>query len=163
MTAKTKNKDLEQAQNKIKELQEEVANATNQWKRALADYQNLEKRVAQEKEGWIGFAAQQLIHKLLPALDTLRLAVAHSNDQGLQLTLAAFDKALADEGVEQIKTVGTLFDPHTMECVATVPGEENKVLEEIRIGYKKADKILRPAQVKVGKEQNSNIETRNPK
>ena len=151
MAAKTKHKESEQLQARIKELEGAVEQAHHQWKRALADYQNLEKRVAQEKEGWVAFAAEQLLHKMLPALDTLRLAVAHSNDQGLQLTLAAFDKVLESEGIERIEAVGKSFDPHSMECVATVEGEENKVLEEMRIGYRKGDKVVRPAQVKVGK------------
>jgi molecular chaperone GrpE (heat shock protein) len=38
-----------------------------------------------------------------------------------------------------------------MECITTEEGEENKVLEEIRAGFMLYDKVLRPAQVKVGK------------
>ena len=32
---------------------QELANLENQLKRALADYQNLEKRIAEEKSSWI--------------------------------------------------------------------------------------------------------------
>lgn len=142
-------KEHEQLEATIKQLETDNAQLTEQWKRALADYQNLEKRIAKEKEDMVVFASERLIIKLLPALDTLRMAVAHHADDGLRLTLAAFEKVLQDEGVERIETKGRQFDPHFMECVVTVQGKENIVVEEMRVGYKRADRILRPAQVKV--------------
>jgi molecular chaperone GrpE len=58
---------------------------------------------------------------------------------------------LKTEGVEKIETVGREFDPHVMEAVDTVEGEDGKVIEEIRPGYKMQEKLLRPAQVRVGR------------
>ncbi len=54
-------------------------------------------------------------------------------------------------GVAKIETVGKKFDPNTMEAIATDTGEEGIVLEDLRVGFIMNYKLLRPAQVKVGK------------
>lgn len=122
-----------------------------QIKRTLADYQNLEKRTFDEKREWIRSGNKDLILKLLPVLDILMLAAKHIKDQGLDLSIQQFLDVLANEGVKKIETVGKDFDPHTMECVEIIEGEDNKVLDELRVGFTLNEKVLRPAQVKVGK------------
>lgn len=118
--------------------------------RALADYQNLEKRTYSEKEETRRFAVQVFLERLLPVVDTLEKATAHLHDQGLMLAIKELEAVLLEFGVTKIETVGKPFNPHEMECVEVVPGEENKVIEETQAGYKLHDKILRVAQVKVG-------------
>lgn len=135
-----------------KKLQQKLEQLENQLKRALADYQNLEKRVVEERREWIRTANKDLILRLLPGLDALMLAAKHVDDQGLKLSIEKFLEILKNEGVEKIETEGKVFDAQFMECIETVPGEENKVIEELRVGYKLYDNVLRPAQVKVGKE-----------
>ena len=122
----------------------------NQLKRALADYQNLEKRMESERKEWIRSGNKALILKLLPVLDTLFLAQEHLQDDGLSLSIQKFLEALTDEGVERIKTEGEDFNPHTMECVSVQEGEANKVIRELRAGFVLNGKTLRPAQVIVG-------------
>lgn len=136
---------------KEEELKKRIEELENQAKRALADYQNLEKRVAGERNEWIRGANRDLLLRVLPVLDTLILALEHSQDQSLQVSVQQFLDVLKSEGVERIKTEREAFNPQTMECVATGEGEDNTVLEEIRAGYMLNDKVLRPAQVKVGK------------
>lgn len=133
------------------ELRKKIAECEDIYKRALADYQNLQRRVQEEKAHWIRNANKDLLLKLLPVLDTLNLASKHINDQGLTLSIQQFLDVLEKEGVKKIETVGKSFDPHTMECVETVVGREGKVLEEIRSGYMLYDTVLRAAQVTVGK------------
>jgi molecular chaperone GrpE len=89
--------------------------------------------------------------KLLPVLDTLVLAQKHLNDKGLELSIQQFLDVIEKEGVKQIETKDKEFNPHMMEVIEIVDGEDGKVLEEIRAGYMLYDKVLRPAQVKVGK------------
>lgn len=124
----------------------------NQVKRALADYQNLEKRVAEEKRGWIQLANKELLLRLLPVLDTLIQAGKHSEDPSLKVSVAQFLDIVKGEGVEKIETIGKEFDPNIMEVITTAQGEEGKVIDEVRSGYRMYDKILRVAQVIVGKE-----------
>src|SRR3989338_4458842 len=92
----------------------------NHLKRTLADYQNLEKRVAEERQNLIKSATKGLILRLLPALDTLVIAQKHTNDQGLELSIQQLSDILEREGVTRIETVGKNFDPKYMEAVTTV-------------------------------------------
>lgn len=62
-------------------------------------------------------------------------------------------EGLESEGLTKIETVDKEFDPNLMECLGVEQGEENKVMEELRTGYLLNDKLLRPAQVKVGKNE----------
>lgn len=134
------------------EDQEKVQALENQIKRALADYQNLEKRTAEERARWIKNSNRELISKLLPVLDDLYLANKHLNDEGLRLSIQKLHGVLVQEGLEDFYTKGMKFDPAIMEAVDVREGEEGIVLEEVRSGYKLHGDILRPAQVIVGKE-----------
>lgn len=123
------------------------------YKRALADYQNLEKRTAGEKIQWIKIANKNLVLKLLPVLDTLMLACQNIKDKGLDIAISQFIDVLEQEGVHRIETAGKMFDPKTMEAVETVEGKEGIVIEEMRPGYMFDDIVIRAAMVKVGKEK----------
>src|SRR3989337_976889 len=118
--------------------------------RALADYQNLEKRTWNEKEETRRFAIQIFLERLLPVVDTFERATKHINDQGLTLAQKELEAVLAEFGVTKIKTAGRELNPHEMECIEVTTGEENKVVEELQSGYKLHEKILRVAKVKVG-------------
>jgi len=136
---------------------EEFKNLENQLKRALADYQNLEKRVVSEKSEWIKLANKGLLLRLLPALDNLSLAEKHTQDEGVKLSINQILSAFKEEGIEKIETLGKDFDPNLMEAVHTADGEEGKVVEELRAGYTLYGQVLRPAQVVVGSAgQNTN-------
>ena len=142
-----KNKKHEDSQEALNEYEEK-------YKRALADYQNLEKRVQSQKSEWIKTSNKDLILKLLPGIDSLTLAERHTQDAGVKLSIDHFLDILAQEGVEKIDTIGKIFDPHLMEAVSTKPGEEGKVIEETKAGYTLNGEVLRPAQVIVGKGEN---------
>jgi len=136
-----------------KQLQEEVENWKNKYLRALADYQNLEKRSFQEKDDARKFAAEVTLRKFIPAIDSLERAVKHIEDKGLSLSLKEFYAALSSCGVQRIDTVGKVFDPYTMECLEVVEGDDGVVVEEILSGYVLFEKVLRVAQVKVGRKK----------
>lgn len=133
-------------------LEEEIKKLDFQLKRAVADYQNLEKRMIEQRSNWILSANKDLILRLLPGLDNLDLALTHTNDEGVKISIKHFMEILESEGVKKIKTVGESFDPNLMEAVTTSEGEEGKVVEEIKAGYTLNGNVLRVAQVIVGSE-----------
>lgn len=144
----------EKKENKaVEELKRKVEESDNKYKRALADYQNLEKRAKEERNEWILRANKDLLLHLLPVLDTLILANKHIKvyDEGLSLSIKQFQDLLKTEGVEKIDAVGKQFDPKAMQCVETQEGADGKILEEVRVGYMLHDQVLRAALVKVGK------------
>ncbi|GDX62320.1 hypothetical protein LBMAG33_6300 [Candidatus Levyibacteriota bacterium] len=143
-----------QVENKNKELEEcmeKTILSENLYKRALADYQNLEKRMREERIEWIRSGNKVLMLSLLPILDTLQMANKHVDNQGLKLSIQQFLDVLKDEGAIRMQVEGKDFDPHIMECVDTVEGDDGKVIEEVRLGFMLHDKVLRPSNVKVGK------------
>lgn len=134
------------------ELERLVKEFEEKWKRARADYQNLEKRVESQQRERALSASRELIIKLLPVGDSFSLAARHLKDQGLDLAVRQFWQALEGEGLSEIKVEGREFDPNEMECVEVIEGgKEGKVAEEVKPGYCLMGKILRPAQVKVFK------------
>lgn len=139
---------------KKEQVEEQENEVENQLKRALADYQNLEKRMSEERSNWILSANKDLILRLLPGLDSLYLALKHTEDEGVKLSVKHFLDIFESEGVRKIVTENADFDPLLMEAVGTVEGEEGKVVEEARPGYTLNNNVIRPAQVIVGKESN---------
>lgn len=127
----------------------------DQWKdkyvRALADYQNLERRAQEEKEATRIFAAEVILSRLLPVVDTFGKAKEHLQDAGLDLAFRELEAVLKEQGVERIETTGRAFNPHEMECIEVVEGKDNEVIEEVVPGYRFRGKVLRVAHVKVGK------------
>lgn len=136
----------------MKKKNEEIEEWKNKYLRVLADYQNLEKRGATEKADIRTYAAEVVVARFLPAIDTLAKARAHIKDSGLDLAYKEFESALADLGVTKLDVLGKQFNPHEMECIEVVAGPDNEVIEELLPGYRLHEKILRVAQVKVGKE-----------
>lgn len=123
----------------------------DQLKRALADYQNLTKRVEAERLEFVKYVLEQFLLKLLPVVDSLEAAEFHLKNQGLTLALQQLKTILADEGVKEIEIINKPFDPKLAECVETAAGKKDQVVFLTQKGYLLNDKVLRPARVKVGK------------
>ena len=136
------------------ELEIQLETWKNKYLRALADYQNLEKRVKEARADEMKYASGNIILKILPVLDILEQVVKTNNDQGLALALKQFYEVLTRENVQRIEVIGHEFDPLTMECVEVVPGDkDNLVVDELRAGYKMHDKVIRTVRVIVGKKK----------
>ncbi len=140
------------------QLEQRVLDLENQLKRAVADYQNLEKRVSEGRSELTSFIGAELIRRLLPVLDHLEQALSGVSDQekqsgwfkGVELAAKEFNQVLESEGLGQIAADGQ-FDPNLHEAVDTREGEDNKILEVVRKGYNLNGKVIRPAQVVVGR------------
>ncbi|MCS6956809.1 MAG: nucleotide exchange factor GrpE [Patescibacteria group bacterium] len=147
--------------NEIEELKKQIEEYKNKYLRALADYQNLEKRVFEERKEIIKTANFDLILKLLPFLDNLEKAEIFVKDQGLKLVKDQLINVLKELGLSEIDILGKEFDPNFAEAVDIVKGEkDNIVVEIVRKGYILGNKILRVAQVKVSKKiEEKNLES----
>lgn len=150
---------LEEMQLELARVRAEQEEIRNQLKRAVADYQNLEKRVAEGRSELTRWGTGELLNKILPVLDHLEQALKGAGEnekqsgwfRGVELAVKELNSVLQSEGLEQIAADGQ-FDPNLHEAVDTRQGEDNKILEIVRSGYTLNGKILRPAQVVVGKE-----------
>ena len=125
--------------------------------RALADYDNLSKRIEREREVLGKVSSIGVIVKLLPMLDNLENAQEHLQDAGLAICIEEFRKVLNEEGLSEIMPkVGDGFDENTMEAIEVVSGmEDNTVSEVVLKGWKFEDgQVIRHAKVKVSKIDN---------
>ena len=86
----------------LKVKTEETDVLKNQLARALADYDNLRKRIEREKEDLEKLAGLKLILRILPILDNLRAAQNHLKDTGLAITIGELENIIKDEGIEEI-------------------------------------------------------------
>ena len=151
---KVKTKSSKKKNDEVEKLREQILDLENQFKRAVADYRNLEKRFDEEKREYVKFANRDMLLRLIPAFDTLFLAEKFISDESIKLTVRHLSDVLRDIGVERVVTDGQMYNPEFMEVVSTEDGGEDKVLEELRPGFTLNGKLLRPAQVKVGKKLN---------
>lgn len=145
------------------QLEQRVTDLESQLKRAVADYQNLEKRVAEGRSELTKWGTGELLVKLLPSLDHLEQALVGANDEdrksgwfrGVELAVKELNQVLQSEGLGQIAADGQ-FDPNLHEAVDTQEGNDNMILKVVRKGYTVNGKVLRPAGVVVGRKTETN-------
>ena len=136
--------------------QKEDESYENKYLRALADYQNLLKQTARDREDFVKYAVGDFLQDLLPVYDHLKLSLSGLSEEesknpwavGVAHVLKQFKDVLEARGVMEIKTVGEQFDHDTMEAI---DGEGNLVKQEIMPGYKLNGRVIRPAKVIVSK------------
>ena len=142
------------------EIGQELKDLEQRLKRALADYQNLERRVSEEKQMLGAMYSQIVIEKFLPVLDNLENAQNHLKDEGVEMVLKQFKDVLTREGVEEIGEEGEVFDPRNHEAIETVEGEKDgTVAKVISKGYKIDSRVVRPAKVIVTKAKEADLES----
>jgi len=128
----------------------------NLYTRALADYQNLQKETAKEKEEFARYVKSNMIMEFIPIYENLKIAVEHSEYdnqwlKGVEYVIKQFEDMLANNGVQIISPVGEDFNPTEHEAVEKVETEDkkqvDKIVKVIKQGYKMGDKVIQPAKV----------------
>jgi molecular chaperone GrpE len=127
----------------------EWQSAAGRAQRALADYQNLVKRVIKEKQDLTHQVGVELVTQLLSPVSHLKLAASELKDQGLAMVVKEFDQTLTQLGLREISPVGEQFDVNTMEAVKR-QGKGEKVIQVIKPGYWLNDRVIQHAKVIVG-------------
>ncbi|WP_434108600.1 nucleotide exchange factor GrpE [Paraburkholderia caffeinilytica] len=141
---------LAEAEAKIAELQESFL-------RAKAETENVRRRAQEDVTKAHKFAIESFAEHLLPVVDSLEAAVAHSSDdlqkvrEGVELTLRQLSGALEKGRVVALNPVGEKFDPHRHQAISMVPADQepNTVVAVLQKGFVIADRVLRPALVTV--------------
>lgn len=124
--------------------------------RLQADFENYKKRNRETAKVMYEEGVADVIEGILPTLDNLEMAILSQKDesfrQGLELVKKAFLDALARYGVEEIDALGKEFDPNIHEAVMNKDDPENagKVVQVLKKGYIRNNKVLRHPLVVVG-------------
>src|SRR5215213_10185533 len=107
-------------------LQSERNDYLDQLLRTRADFDNYRKRIQKQQSEHLERAAESLVLKLLDALDTFELAVAHG--QGFEQVHEMLVTTLSKEGLEKIDPTGATFDPNEADAVAHEDGDGGPVV-----------------------------------
>lgn len=125
-----------------------------------ADFQNLQRRSAEEVLKARRWAEGDFAKSLLSVLDHFDLALSVDPAKtdpaalldGVKITYDELKKVLASREIESFDPTGQPFDPHLHEAVMQEAKEgvpPMTVLQCFQAGYRMGDRILRPAKVKV--------------
>jgi len=154
---KEESKELNEEADKVKE---EVEDFKSKYYYLAAEMDNLRKRQDREKQNLVKFGNEKVLSGLLEVIDNLdRTLDAIGNDEdekiknvwtGIEMVRKQFLEVLKSNGLEQIETVGTKFDPNFHEAMAGQPveGKENdEIITEFQKGYTLNGRLLRAAKV----------------
>jgi molecular chaperone GrpE len=163
----------DQALADIEALKEELAEANDAKLRALAEVENMRRRMEKEKQENARYGASNLAKGLFSVLDNFdRALMASPKDlknkkdieknyislhEGVELTVKEILTALKQNGIEVISpSKGDVFDHNVHQAMLEVPTNEFEpgcVCEVLQSGYKIYDRLLRPAMVGVSKKE----------
>lgn len=125
------------------------------------DREEFKQRLSRERERMLDVERGTVATTLLEAIDELDRSLSMSAQdtsplaQGVRLIRDGLLKKVQGMGIERVQVVGLPYDPNVAEAtdmeITTVADDDQKVVAEVRAGYKLKDRIIRPARVKVAK------------
>jgi molecular chaperone GrpE len=145
-------------------LARQLREAEDRVLRAQAELENFRKRSRREYEDALRYREIDLLRDLLPVLDTVRRAIEASDNtadidslrSGFRMTAQQLEKVLDSHGCKTIETDGQPFDPAVHDAILqqVVPGvAAGTVVGVASTGYRLHERVVRPAQVIVSKEE----------
>jgi molecular chaperone GrpE len=128
----------------------------------MADFDNYRKQMQKQVESKIEENRGQLFMKILKIYDDCMLALETlKNGQydstvigGIRGIMTNFESFMKDEGLVEIETMNTPFDPNVHDAIGFVTNElapDNTIVEVVRKGYLLNNKVLRPSSVILSK------------
>ena len=130
------------------------------WKRALADYDNLQKDLARERTELRARLKEDVAHQLIGVLDNFDQAAKFKPEglskelevwlTGLMHVKSQLEGVMRDLGLESYGSVGETFDSHLHDAGGERTQEDkadHEILEVVQRGWKFGERIVRPAKV----------------
>ena len=162
----------EEVLSEVDKLKEELLDAQDAKLRALAEVENMRRRMEKEKQENARYGPSNLAKGLITILDNFDRALAASPKDvekkkdieknylslhhGVELTLKDISVVFKQNGIEIINPgKGDIFDHNIHQAMLEVPTNDYKpgqICEVLQAGYKIFDRLLRPAMVGVSKE-----------
>jgi molecular chaperone GrpE len=150
--------DVETLQRELAELSQKADEYLRLAQRSQADFINYRRRVDEERTQQAQNAHISFILRLLPILDDFERALANAAPgdlesnwgKGVLLVERNLRALLASDDVQRLAAEGAEFDPREHEALGRQPSSdvaEGHVLHVVRPGYRKGDRVIRPAQV----------------
>jgi molecular chaperone GrpE len=150
------------AQEAIADLRARIAALEQDWRRALADADNLRKRFARDIERIRAEERANAARRFLPVVDNLDRALEHAGSdpqaiiEGVRAVREQAIRVLADLGYPRRDDTGEAFDPKRHDAVGSTPGNgapPGTVVQVVQPGYGEGEQQLRPATVLVAEDR----------
>lgn len=129
----------EHAGDQIKKLKEKLKAAEaktkehlENWQRAQAEFVNLRKRDAEDREDFVKFAKSDILAELIPVLDSFELALRHGS-RDVEPIYNQFLKILRNHGLSEIDPQGETFDPRMHEALGMI--ETSNIDDDHKVEY----------------------------
>ena len=149
-------RELAALREKASELEKALSEEKEKYLRMFAEYDNFRRRSQKEREGIYTDAVSDVVGQILPIADNLERAGKYTEGEkvaeGLRLTMNALNECLNKLGVTAFGAPGDKFDPNLHNAIMHEEDEskgEGEIVEVFQPGYKRGDKIIRYAMVKV--------------
>lgn len=154
--------ELFQLREDLRKARDSADDSLNKLRYMVADFDNYRKQTEKQVAYKIEASRAEILLKFLNIRDDYLRAlniIKHDKPdaviiEGLQGILKNFDNLLSSEGVVEIESVGTPFDPNIHDALNFSYSDrlpENTVTNEIRKGYMYNNKVLRPSLVEISK------------
>jgi len=154
--------ELQSTKDELRKAKETSEGTLNKLKYLMADFDNYRKQMERQLASKAESIKAELLLRFLGIRDDYVRALSVARQaksepvviEGLEGILKNIDSMLALEGVREIETVGTPFDPNVHDAIAHSERDdlaENTVTAEIRKGYMLDSKVLRPSLVEISK------------
>jgi molecular chaperone GrpE len=128
--------------------------------RLRADFENYKRHAEAQREELAGIGKEKVLEDVFPVVEHMERAIKATKDagdqsgilEGIEMVYQEMLRVLEKNGVERIDTIGVPFDPEVHEAVAVTTHSdcpEDTVVEEVRAGFMKNGRLLRPASVVV--------------
>jgi len=142
-------------QEEIKKLKEELKEKQDKILRTMADFQNYQKRMEKEKKIFENELKEKYVSELIDLNEILKKAYEDKKPKEcIKLLLSNINSFFEKENIRPIECKGEKFNHNLHHAITTVEKndcEDGTIVEEVKQGYKINDKIIRPSQVIVVK------------
>ena len=139
--------------------QKKLSICEDKLQRALADYQNLDRRNNIEASQKILQKTNQLMLSFIGIYeDFLRAKDAivkdNNNTEGLDAVIKNMENLLSENNIKPIEAKGEIFDPKLHEAVSIIEDnalDDGTITQEVAKGYISSHEVIKPSKVIVSK------------
>jgi len=153
---------IEEYRTRAEQAEQKLLEYIDAFKQFRKEQEDVRVRLNRDVQRKVELQFGELVGELLNSIDDLDLALAHIGDgegaqnlaRGVQMVRNQFIETLERHGVERMEPDGEEFDPNTAEAIrvdSVDADQDGKITQTLRPGYRLGERIIRAAQVAVGR------------
>ena len=151
-------KESEKLKEELEKAKADLATLNDRYLRLRAEYDNFRKRTEREKAAIYDDATSLAVTEILPVADNLERALqleecsVEDLRKGVEMVQTQMQTSLTKLKITAVGEVGEAFDPNLHNAVSHIEDEtlgENVISAVYQKGYKRNEKVVRPAMVQV--------------